>query len=101
MVCRPVKAALYNFLTADGRPQTAALEKNRRRRSAVGGQICKDRLNHARITNYELPAVTSVRRNCNGGGLLVGEPVQEIGDADDTYQFAIIHNGQGAEFVGG
>jgi hypothetical protein len=52
MVYRPLEAALYNFSTADGRPQTAALEKNRRPRSAVGGQICKDRLNHALITNY-------------------------------------------------
>jgi hypothetical protein len=32
----------------DGRPQTAALEKNRRLRSAVRGQICKDILNHAK-----------------------------------------------------
>jgi hypothetical protein len=30
-----------NLLTADGRPQTAALEKDRRPRSAVGGQIYK------------------------------------------------------------
>jgi hypothetical protein len=47
MVYHPLEAALYNFSTADGRPQTAALEKNRRQRSAVSGQICKDRLNHA------------------------------------------------------
>jgi hypothetical protein len=47
MVYQPLEAALYNFLTADGRPQTAALEKDRRRRSAVGGQICKGRQNHA------------------------------------------------------
>jgi hypothetical protein len=33
MVCRPLKAALYNFLTADGRPQTAGW-----RRIAVGGR---------------------------------------------------------------
>jgi hypothetical protein len=30
-----MEAALYNFSTADGRPQTTALEKNRRRPSAV------------------------------------------------------------------
>jgi hypothetical protein len=29
------EAGLYSFLTADGRPQTAALEANRRRPSAV------------------------------------------------------------------
>jgi hypothetical protein len=38
--------------TADRRPP---LEKNRRPQSAVGGQICKDRLNHAQ--NRELTAV--------------------------------------------
>jgi hypothetical protein len=50
MVYHPLEAALYNFSTADGRPQTAALEKNRRPRSTVRGQICKDRLNHTEIT---------------------------------------------------
>jgi hypothetical protein len=52
MVCPPLEAALCNFLTADGRPQTATLEKNRRRRSAVGGQIYKDHLNHALLLLY-------------------------------------------------
>jgi hypothetical protein len=47
MVHRSLEAALYNFLTADVRPQTAALDKNRRRRSAVSGQICKVGANHA------------------------------------------------------
>ena len=49
MVHRLLKGPPCNLLTADGRPQTAALEKNRRPRSAVGGQICIDRLNHKRF----------------------------------------------------
>jgi hypothetical protein len=48
MVFRPVKAALYDFLTADRGPP---LETDRRPRSAVGGQICKGRLNHAGFRN--------------------------------------------------
>jgi hypothetical protein len=47
MVHRSLEMTLYNFLTADGRPQTASLDKNRRRPSAVGGQICKVGVNHA------------------------------------------------------
>jgi hypothetical protein len=35
---------LCTFLTADGRPQTATLEADRRRRIAVGGRIWEIRL---------------------------------------------------------
>jgi hypothetical protein len=47
MIYPSLEAALYNFLTTAGRPQAAALETNRRRRSAVGGRICEGYLNHA------------------------------------------------------
>jgi hypothetical protein len=47
MVHPSQEATLYDFPTADGRPPTATLEADRRRRSAVGGQICKNCLNHA------------------------------------------------------
>jgi hypothetical protein len=45
MIQFPLKAAFCNFLTADGRPQTAALKKNRRRRS-----IGKFNLNHPNLS---------------------------------------------------
>ena len=56
-----MKAALYNFLTADHRPQTAALEKDRRPRLAVRGQICKDCLNDAQAQVYKVGGQWAVR----------------------------------------
>jgi hypothetical protein len=48
MVCRPLKAALYNFPTADGGRPTAFGEGSPST-VAVGGQICKDRLDYTQF----------------------------------------------------
>jgi hypothetical protein len=53
MAHRSLEAAFSNFLTADSRPQTAVLEKDRRPRSAVGGQIYEGYLNRTKRNHNE------------------------------------------------